>query len=151
MTLLENAPMMISLKKKDGRADAFMREFWDETHAHPMMRKENRLLCFSPDDYVMIVCRPDINDPNAVHISDINTMDRRGKGWGTKALQWLNELADKHNVTLTGLSKSYMSDQSRDVLKQKDLTSWYLRHGFEAGSRLDGGQNIRRHPKPRET
>lgn len=146
--LFESEPIRLSLTKKTpGRAKEFMEEFWAETHRHPFMPPQNRLLAFTEDDFVMIVCSESLDDPNGIHISDINTLDRRGKGLGTRALQWLHALADKHRVTLSGLSKSYMQDQDTSVLKQKDLTAWYARHGYET-KKAEDGHSITRRPTP---
>lgn len=146
MRLSEIALIRIG-QKKIGRARDFMEEFWAKTQSDPHRRPEERLLVFTRDDYVVISCRVDMNDPNGVHISDMNTIGR-GKGWGTKALQWLNDLADKHDVTLSGFSQSYMADRDATVLKQKDLTAWYVRHGYEA-TKVDRADKITRQPKAR--
>ena len=154
MKLFESEPIRLVLKKKpQGRSKAFMDEFWAETQRHPFMRPEDRILTFSDGDFVVITCDTR-DDPHGVHISDMNALDSRGKGNGTRALRWLNDLADKHDVTLSGLSKSYMADPEKDpiehdttVLKQNDLTSWYVRHGYEA-KKAEGGHKITRRPKP---
>jgi GNAT superfamily N-acetyltransferase len=68
-----------------------------------------------------------------IHLYFIGTLER-GKGHGTRALNWLCELADRHAVTLTGQADASVKDvpfvRQTQRLDNKQLRAWYERHGF---------------------
>lgn len=129
-------------------AQKMLDEYNEETQDHPMLPHGTRLLVYSPNEFVMLKLSRDIDDPNhSVHLSDINTSARSG-GFGSKALTWLCALADKHNVTITGLAKAYTRARDKSALSQKDLIAWYARHGFSVKrGRASDGQEMSRPPK----
>jgi hypothetical protein len=82
-----------------------------------------------------------------------------GKGYGTAALTWLCDLADKHQVPLilnvVGKKTSFgalrmTSGRLNDpYLTPKGLRAWYKRHGFVTYQRkAEGGVMMRRSPQP---
>ena len=62
-----------------------------------------------------------------IHVSDIMSMDR-GKGYASKALQWLCSLADKHGVAMSLTPDAFGDGQGLDG---EQLTAWYSRYGFK--------------------
>ena len=80
-----------------------------------------------------------------IHISDIKAASK-GKGDGTKALLFLTDLADKHNVVLSGTAQAY--DSAHKQIQDTDrLVSWYSKHGFNIGERDEAGWKIKFIPK----
>lgn len=75
-----------------------------------------------------------------IHLSDIVALDAKSEGKGTKALQMLTDLADKHNVQITGTAKAYSKDPEH-ITSSERLKSWYSKHGFTVtGNEEDGFQ-----------
>jgi len=66
-----------------------------------------------------------------IHVSDINAIGEKAKGSGTKALKFLTDLADKHNVRLSGEAKAYSRDTDH-IQNSERLVQWYLKHGFHS-------------------
>ena len=64
-----------------------------------------------------------------IHISDIMSL-HRGQGYGSKALQWLCSLADKHGVAMS-LTPSAFGSENAQELDDEQLKAWYTRHGFK--------------------
>lgn len=57
----------------------------------------------------------------------------RGKGYGSAALRFLCDLADKHGVTLVGEAStaySWDDEATGKKLKLQQLIEWYRRYGF---------------------
>ena len=50
-----------------------------------------------------------------------------GCGDGSRALNWLCQLADKHRVRISGIADPFGSR----FLELDKLLDWYVRHGFE--------------------
>lgn len=127
--------------KEERPAEKFMKEFWENTHPHPIMRGERFY------GYCSLTLRPDINDPvDSVYISDIMTYEAKS-GHATAALNYLKDLADKHGVTLTMIAKAYGT--SKDFMKQKALVAWYERMGFTKGRKYGDGLQMSRAPQGR--
>lgn len=63
-----------------------------------------------------------------------------GRGYGSKTLQWLCRLADKHALDV----RLQVSSNHHKALSDADLQAWYVRNGF-----LVRGQWMIRKPKGR--
>lgn len=80
---------------------------------------------------------------------------QRGKGHGSQALQFLCDLADRHNITLVGKASTQQIWGHWDPVKREhvqntgprldyeQLVSWYRRHGFVVDSK---NGDMRREP-----
>lgn len=88
-----------------------------------------------------------------IRIGDISVAGDRGEGQGTKALQLLTSLADKHGVKLNGVATAYLSGQDGQGRAQANdrLLSWYVKHGFTGSADTDGDHNIEYLPRVRES
>lgn len=62
-------------------------------------------------------------DTDGIHIHDIRSFEQ-GSGAGTKALEHLIKLADKHSLKLNLIAKGYASTSTSQLQK------WYKRYGF---------------------
>jgi DNA topoisomerase-1 len=129
---------------KIGGNAAMLDELWEHSQGHPFDRRI-RLVNVSPDhadDLVGIEVR---EWDDMVHLSSIITFSPKGKGAGSRALQSLTRLADKHGVTLDGLVKPIdnAGDSETSSLTKDQLHKWYAKHGFER----ERGDIIRRKPK----
>lgn len=77
------------------------------------------------DNSVIIELAPDIgNRKTGIHIVDIKSIDPK-KGMGTKAMQFIVNLADKYGVDLDLAAVDYSEQWT-----SKKLASWYKRFGF---------------------
>ncbi|KVV07425.1 GNAT family N-acetyltransferase [Burkholderia ubonensis] len=88
--------------------------------------------------------------PNGgLHISDIMAVEP-GKGYGTRALTIVLNIADEHQEEITLTAKAY--SPNRRLLDTTHLRDWYGRHGFvvEGGDDIDGFDMIRP-PQPQLT
>jgi hypothetical protein len=81
-----------------------------------------------------------------------------GKGYGTAALTWICDLADKHEVSLVlnvvgnhtsfGALRMTCGRLNDPYLTPKGLRTWYKRHGFVTYKRIaEGGVMMRRPPQ----
>jgi hypothetical protein len=77
-------------------------------------------------------------DGDGIHIHDIVSFEQ-GSGAGTKALQVLIKLADKHNLSLNLTAKGYAST------KTSQLKKWYKKFNFEHDEA--GSQEMTRKPR----
>lgn len=66
-----------------------------------------------------------------IHVSDISAIGKKSEGSGTKALKFMTDLADKHNVRLSGEAKAY-SKHKDHIQSSEQLLQWYQKHGFVA-------------------
>ena len=66
-----------------------------------------------------------------IHVGDISAIGKKSEGSGTKALKFMIDLADKHNVRLSGEAKAY-SKHSDHIQSSERLVQWYQKHGFVA-------------------
>jgi len=91
---------------------------------------------------VRVSLQPDPRDPEysveLVHIQ-VSNRDDRNKGYASKAMQMLTDMADRFGTTLT-LGVAEDADGFRDTLTRDELRDWYERWGF------DGGATMRRKP-----
>jgi GNAT superfamily N-acetyltransferase len=68
----------------------------------------------------------------AIRLSCIRSFER-GKGYGSRALDWLCQLADAHGVTIKGHISPCGMVKPR--LNKTQLRQWYKRHGFSVTER----------------
>lgn len=99
--------------------DKFLDQFFDETWENPMNPKQRVY-----DNSCVIHIVP--KSGNEIYVSDIRSL-RTSQGYGTKALEWLTDLADEHKVTLTLNAINYGSGP----LDDKMLINWYKKFGFK--------------------
>lgn len=111
------------------RGDEFMREFIANTTQHPF----NSSARIIGDAHVVV-----FHDGDGVHIKDIQS-HQPGSGAGSRALRYVNSLADKHKLPVNLYAKGYAST------KTSQLKNWYKRHGFVPDD--DGAQEMTRAPK----
>jgi len=112
------------------RIENAVEEFLRKTKPHPMDDKAsivgNAVMHISPSS-------------EGIHIHDIYSLDK-GSGAGTKAMEFLISIADKHGVKIHLLADGYSDTSS------SDLRRWYSRFGF-VSNRNDRSVMVRR-PKP---
>jgi hypothetical protein len=114
----------VSLKSKaDPDTESFMSDFHSMTAAHPWAWHLSVL-----DNYACLEIKP---FDGKILFGYITTLER-GKGHGTKALRWLTDLADKHNVELVG----HIERKGDEGLTTNQLRQWYKRHGFKVDRQL---------------
>jgi len=101
------------------RLDSFMEEFYEETSPHPFDRASRVY------DHSVIELSP-FN--GAIHLSAVVSMQPRS-GQGTKALNFIKELANKHRVKIE-LSAKPFSNNKEHITDLGDLVRWYVRNGF---------------------
>lgn len=81
-----------------------------------------------------------------IHIHDIMSYEPKS-GAGTKALEHLKSLSDKHKVPLEGIASGYTSEGGR-IGSSRRLKKWYTKHGFTASrGNEDDGYDIHYQPK----
>ena len=130
---LEEVIKLSGFKNTD--TQSFMDEFADATSRSPIGKGRlygNVLIDLSPFS-------------GEIRLSDIKAAAGKGKGDGTKALKFITGLADKHNVVLSGTAQAY--DRAHKQVQDTDrLVSWYSKHGFDIGSKDEGGRKIKYNP-----
>ena len=136
-----SAPIKITLPPKDPEVEerlrAFMQDLWDHTYAHPFMRGHR------VTENAVIECRP---WQGTILVKAIQSLEPR-KGGGTEAMNLLCELADKHQVVLTGTAKKFGDD--KNYMTTAKLKAWYPRFGWVIGrGNAHDGYDMRREPKP---
>ena len=128
----DNEPIRIRLSKpsEDSPVARFMIEYEKETYGHPFLPRA-RLLTFTPEDMVIFEVTRSTNNPDEeIRLQYINALPRKS-GYGSLALKWFTELADKHGVRIEGLAKRPEGlAHDKDTLPTPKLKSWYTRNGF---------------------
>jgi hypothetical protein len=109
--------------KTDPDIEAFMSDFHSMTDTHPWATYFSVL-----DNYACFEIKP---FDGKILFGYITTLER-GKGHGTKALRWLTDLADKHNVQLVG----HIERKGDEGLTTNQLRQWYKRNGFKVDRQL---------------
>jgi hypothetical protein len=125
----------ISLRSKSSKGlDDFMNEYERISQAHPWNDRvriiNNTMVELSPFG-------------GEIHFSDIQAM-YPNQGNASKVLQILTNLADKHNVTISGEAVAYVNDK-KYVNKSSDLKKWYKKYGFKIN-----GDEVRYEPSLNE-
>jgi len=111
-------------KYENTNLDAFMDEFHSSTAAHPFSRHFSVF-----ENCVVFEVKPFVD---VISFGFIQTL-YKAQGDGSRALQWLVDLADKHQVTLTGNVKR-VGDEGLTV---NQLRRWYKRNGFHVNRHLE--------------
>lgn len=129
-------------RDKDGRwtlTAGFMREYHEATFDHPFdprIRLHNARNV-DQEGWVGLEVRANPDAPSA-HISSIISFGSKNKGNASLSLDWLNKLADKHNITMDLFAKAIPNaghPQGKNLTTAK-LKEWYARHGFKGGERM---------------
>ena len=121
------------LLQENDQCSAFMEEYFQLTEPHPYSRGV-RVYGMA----MLMVSK----FGKEIHISDIATNHGR-QGHGTAAMKMLCDLADKHQVVLSGIAQSY----SKGNMTTAQLKKWYAKFGFKAkGGDNHDGWNISRSP-----
>lgn len=112
------------------RVENAVTEFLRKTKPHPIDNKYsivgNAVIHISPSG-------------DGIHVHDIYSLDK-GSGAGTKAMEFLIHIADKHEVKIHLFADGYSDTSS------SDLRRWYSRFGF-VSSTQDPSDMVRP-PKP---
>jgi len=116
----------------------FMKDFHATSQAHPFNHRVRIL------HNTMVEVSPFGGE---IHIGDIQTMAPR-TGAATAAIGHLKNLANKHGVTLSGISKVYVKDKQY-ITKQPDLDAFYKKQGFDVHD-LGDESEIRYKPRKLE-
>jgi len=98
---------------------AFINEYLDTTWQNPFVNNER--VFFQVAAFALKVWNTD-----EIFISRIRSLDKRN-GYGSLALDWLVELADKHGIRLSGTIEPCGKEPRLTV---RQLQAWYSRHGF---------------------
>ncbi len=109
--------------------DAFMKDFFAGTYSNPFNPRERVL-----GEDAIIELRP---FDDKIHLSFIRSVER-GAGGGSKALDWLCSLADKHGVAMDLDAKPVGKG-----LNKSQLIKWYVSRGFDRQK----GEGMVRQPK----
>lgn len=113
--------------------EEFMEDWENITEEHPWtpnMRVFN--------DAVMVKL---VKWGGAIHIEDIQSHEGNPKGEGSKALQAICDLADKHHVTLD------LTAQGDRGTPTEALVKWYTRFGFTITADDERGPDMERKPR----
>jgi SPP1 gp7 family putative phage head morphogenesis protein len=109
------------------RLGAYMQEYKSKTQQHPFDPRQRLLGNVGME--VSIFDRK-------IHLSSIISYGNKGSGEGTKGLNFLKGLADKHGVQIEGTAKAIPLAGARNKasLTTPQLKKWYKKHGFEIGA-----------------
>lgn len=131
----------LSSSRKTDKLDAFFAAFDDQTLQNPFGK--GRVI---GGDKALIELVAGFA-PDSVVLKEIRTLNARGTGQGSLALDWLCALADEHGVSLVLTAKRIGAAGGRldhGGLSTAQLKKWYVRHGFSARA---GGGMLQRQPK----
>lgn len=110
------------------KSSGFMQDLDDSSKTHPINHKAR----------IIGGAHVHVSPHNGmIHIHDIQSHSP-GSGAGTKALEHLKDLADKHAVKLHINAKGYA------VTKTSQLKKWYKKHGFTHDS--NNSESMTREP-----
>jgi hypothetical protein len=134
-----NDTMRIALRpiKNDKDLDAFIQEFLRETQFNPI---DARVRIWHDSVGIEIA-----KFNGRIQLQAIVSLEARGKGHATGALNWLCQLADKHKVDieLHVVPIGKIANEGVRRLNKQQLKDWYGRHGFVRNGHDDS--MIRRH------
>ena len=99
-------------------AATFMRAYRRSTVPNPCNDRERVWGCAA------IALEP--RDDDVVQLNMVRALLKQ-QGWGTRALQWLCQLADRHGCTLVG---RIVPTGKLPRLNKCQLKRWYTQHGF---------------------
>ena len=139
-------------KSPANNSDAFWKELADKHHYDPVKDDELKL------DKAAVQLWP--TKDGSVHIVFIHSL-AQGGGYASKALQYITDMADKHNVTLTlnAAPLPYKVTDKKAAFSKEQLIQWYGRHGFFPAVRMRGEDdymvrkphNAAYYPPPKKT
>jgi hypothetical protein len=125
--LKEEDEKVLKIKMRGGantarKSDDFLDEYHASTSEHPFdsrsrVHDEGATTELSRDG------------GSGIHMHDIRSLT---PGGGSKTLETLKALADKHGVTISGTAKAY-SQSSKYPMDTKKLAGWYKKRGFSVG------------------
>jgi hypothetical protein len=115
-------------------AEGFMAEFNSQTWPNPFNNRERVFIRYAA--FALAISFDDV-----IRIECIRSLGDRGQGNGSRALDWLCGIADRHGVKLTGTVQPVGNVRPRLNIRQ--LLKWYRRHGF-----MVEGRTIHRLPMP---
>lgn len=98
----------------------FMKDYHASTSQHPFADRER-----VHGDFATSEISP---DKDGIWLSDIRSL-KPGSGAGSRAIEHIRSLADRHGVPIRGVSKAYHSDKR--YLKQGKLNDFYKKRGFK--------------------
>ena len=131
---ISEAPIRLSTYKSDH--DGFMKSYHEGTIQHP----------FNPRVRLRGHAAIELSRfGSGVHVSDILSLTPRS-GAGSEAVSFLKGLADKHDVVISGISKTY-SKSPQHIQSQAKLNSFYAKRGFEVVPGGNQESDITYHPK----
>ena len=126
--------------KNQDNLKAFYKEFLESTSPHPF---DSRTSIYDGSVTVELSPWPS-ND--SIHISHIQTLAPR-TGAANRLMEFLTELADKHEVVLDLVAKT----TNEDLISTRQLITFYEKWGFTVDDDdfydLDYGVEMRRHPE----
>lgn len=134
----------LELKK---RLDAFMEELWAATRSHPFARGM-RIWGDMEKDAVGIEAEEYWG--TEIHLKSIMTFSDKNAGSASKALRFLCDLADKHQVLLTLTVSPIKNAGSANgkSLTATQLKNWYKKNGFVPTKKFNvDGKKMERQPK----
>jgi len=105
-----------------GKSDDFLDEYHSTTHEHPFDSRSR-----VHDEGATTELSRDGSD--GIHMHDIRSLT---PGGGSKTLENLKALADKHGVKISGTAKAY-SQSSKYPMDTEKLAGWYKKRGFSVG------------------
>ena len=121
--------------------DAFLDDLHKTTKPHPF---NDRSRIVGDNDAMVQMYK--VND--TAHLSDIQSLKPKS-GAGTRAMQHIHGLADKHGVTVSGFANAYAKDKNY-VTDTKKLKSWYEKMGYKT-RKSDDAYEITRSPRKPES
>ena len=119
-TILNEVKLTLGLKPSGEKAEAFMKEFHEDSIEHPFNGRARIYHGASVEAS---------KDGNEIHIGDLLSLYPKS-GAGTEALTNLTKLADKHGVKLNLFAKAY-SNRPEHITSTPRLIKWYRKHGFQ--------------------
>lgn len=116
-----------------GTQDDFMKALHGDMDLHLALFPNREIgfkMKFSDDCAVKFLIKKS-DDPNSVILSLITTTETeecRGKGYGSRTMEKIVNLADKHSVSIHLIA----SPSGEMKMSEDELRSWYSRFGFTA-------------------
>jgi len=120
--------------------DAFMRDYHDATTTGP-----DRTRFYGTVNLTVYPFNGKIRLSNIVSVGD------KSKGAGTQALNFLKDLADRHDVSIVGTAKAY-SQSDEHIQDSSRLRQWYTKHGMtDTGGDDTDGFDMKYNPRRQST
>lgn len=109
-------------------ADSYIEDLYDMGNPHPF---NDKVVTFGPVGVEMSAMGDDV-----VHLHDIISYEQQQSGHGTKVLQKLMQLANRHGVVIDAHAKAYSNDP-RHQQDNHALLAWYVKNGFTVTNDID--------------